>query len=78
MRASTLSRIAAPLLLALAACSTTETAAPGTASPDSGGWLTAAGKEPSQAEFAALAATCQDKGGAVESCLADLGLKRAQ
>jgi hypothetical protein len=77
MPASTLSRIVILPLLALAACATTETADTSSQSPDSGGWLTVAGKEPTQAEFAALAATCQDKGGAVESCLTDLGLKRA-
>jgi hypothetical protein len=42
----------------------------------------ASGKEPSKAEFAALAATCQDpdqvKHGTVEACLVDLGLKRGE
>ena len=47
------------------------------ASPDSGGWRLASGKVPTKAEFAAFAATCQDKGGAMDACLADLGLKRA-
>ena len=32
----------------------------------------------SQAEFAALAATCQYKGGAMDPCLTDLGLKRVR
>jgi hypothetical protein len=36
------------------------------------------GKPPSSTEFAALAATCETKGGAVEPCLTNLGLKRAQ
>ena len=35
-------------------------------------------KPPSQAEFAALAATCQDKGAAIDACLLNLGLKRAK
>jgi hypothetical protein len=77
MSASTLPRLAVLLLLALAACSTTETAAT-PASPDPAGWLLFSGKEPTKAEFAALAATCEVKGGAVDSCLTDLGLKRAQ
>jgi hypothetical protein len=41
------------------------------------GWRMASGKYPTQAEFAALAATCEAKGGALDSCFADLGLKRA-
>jgi len=65
-------------LLALAACdptaTQTSTAAPGPA-PEIAGWRMASGKTPTQAEFAALAATCEAKGGALDSCFADLGLK---
>jgi hypothetical protein len=73
-------RIAAVALLSLAACNTSDAA--GTAdgnSPDPAGWRMASGKEPTKAEFAALAATCQDqaKQDAVDACLAELGLKRA-
>jgi hypothetical protein len=75
-------RIAAVALLALAACHSSDAANTADASSsDPGGWRMASGKEPTRAEFAALAATCQDpdqaKQGTVESCLADLGLKKA-
>jgi len=75
----TLRFLAVAALLALAACdpttqtSTAETSPP----PDMTGWRMASGKYPTQAEFAALAATCEAKGGALDSCFADLGLKRA-
>jgi hypothetical protein len=78
MTASTLPRLTVPLLLALAACSTTETATTNSASPDPAGWLMSSGKEPTRTEFTALSATCEFKGGAVDSCLSDLGLKRAK
>ncbi|HXO02857.1 MAG TPA: hypothetical protein VN900_12415 [Stellaceae bacterium] len=45
--------------------------------PDSAGWQLASGKLPTKAEFTALAASCQDRGGAFEPCLTELGLKRA-
>ncbi|HXP03170.1 MAG TPA: hypothetical protein VN808_03550 [Stellaceae bacterium] len=78
MAASTLPHLAVLTLLALAACSTTDTAATDTASPDPGGWLMSSGKEPTGAEFTALSATCEAKGGAVDPCLTDLGLKRTK
>jgi hypothetical protein len=77
MTASTLPRLAVLLLLALGACATTESPII-SASPDSAGWLLTSGKEPTKAEFVALSATCEAKGGAVEPCLTDLGLKRAK
>jgi hypothetical protein len=77
MTASTLPRLVVLLLLALGACSTTETATT-SAPPDLAGWVMSSGKPPSSTEFAALAATCETKGGAVEPCLTNLGLKRAQ
>ena len=77
MTVSTLPRFAALLLLALGACTTMETAVTATPAPDPGGWLMSSGKQPTKAEFAALAATCEDKGGAVESCFTNLGLKHA-
>lgn len=69
--------IALAALLALAACTSpeVETAAAG---PDPSGWQLASGKSPTKAEFAALAATCESKGGTVDTCLVDLGLKRAK
>ena len=76
----TFPRLAVVLFLGLAACNSpdTGTAVAAPASPDA--WRLATGKAPSTAEFAALTATCQDdaKGGSFDSCLADLGLKRAQ
>jgi hypothetical protein len=77
MIASTVSRFAVLLPLALGACTTTETAVTATAPVDPGGWLMSSGKPPTKAEFAALAATCEEKGGAVEPCFTNLGLKRA-
>jgi hypothetical protein len=80
MSDSTLRFLAVVALLALAACdpAATQTSAIETAPvPDIAGWRMASGKSPTKAEFAALAATCLAKGGAIDSCFADLGLKRA-
>ena len=74
----TLTPLAALILLALAACGGSDVGSADLASPDPTGWRMSSGKAPSQAEFAALAATCQVKGGAVDSCFNDLGLKRAR
>jgi len=63
--------------LALAACADMA-GGQSAATPDPSGWQLASGKPPSQAEFAALAATCQDKGAAIDACLLNLGLKRAR
>jgi hypothetical protein len=72
-------RLAPIVLLVLAGCTQTDTADTGDANaPDPAGWRFASGNAPSKAEFAALAASCQDRGGALDSCLADLGLKRTQ
>jgi hypothetical protein len=78
MSDSTLRFLAITALLALAACdpAVTQTNAASAPGPDIAGWRMASGKAPSQAEFAALAATCEMKGGAIDSCFADLGLKR--
>jgi hypothetical protein len=75
----TLRPLALFALLALAACDSTDTSGPvaDTAAPDTSGWRLASGKAPTKAEFSALAATCEAKGGAVDACLTDLGLKRA-
>jgi hypothetical protein len=62
-------------LLGLAACAepVTETAS---APIDPTGWRLSSGKAPSKAEFSALSATCQAKGGETEACFKELGLKR--
>ena len=73
----TLKLLAAATLLATAACNETgpQTTSAETPPPDIAGWRMASGKVPTKAEFAALTATCQAKGGAVEPCLTELGLK---
>jgi hypothetical protein len=78
MTVSILARFGLLALFALAACTTTETATTDPAPTDPTGWRMASGKEPTTAEFAALAATCEDqaKGAPVDSCLAGLGLKK--
>lgn len=55
-----------------------------TSSPgDHRGWHFASGKPPSRAEYVAFVAACQDgtmrraQGKPLDSCLADLGLRRA-
>jgi hypothetical protein len=76
----TLFRLAFVALLALTACNSSETVADAAAPVDMTGWRMASGKTPTKAEFAAFTATCQDqsKGGVLDSCLANLGLKRGQ
>jgi hypothetical protein len=76
--ASTFPRLLPLALFALGACSTTETTTTSSTSPDRAGWLMSSGKEPTGNEFTALSATCEAKGGAVDSCLTGLGLKRAK
>ncbi|HWB48022.1 MAG TPA: hypothetical protein VG651_02855 [Stellaceae bacterium] len=65
-------------LLGAAACAElpTETAnAPVAADP--AGWRLSSGKTPTKAEFVALSATCEAKGGDPDACFKELGLKRA-
>lgn len=77
------------LVLALAACELFDPSPQSElGSGDMQGWRFASGKTPSRAEYAALVAACQDGAvrraaapgvsGALDVCLADLGLKRAQ
>jgi hypothetical protein len=76
MSGRTLKRFAILALLALGGCdggAEIGSVAEGP-TPDPGGWRLASGKTPTKAEFAA---SCQDRGGALDPCLADLGLKRA-
>jgi len=73
-------RLALVLLLCLAGCA--EESAP-SGPPDMQGWRLATGKRPTRAEYTAIVAACQDgavrssKAAQLDSCLADLGLKRA-
>jgi hypothetical protein len=80
MTGRTLFLLAFSAVLALAACQTSETAssAPDVPAPDMSGWRLSSGKAPTKAEFAALAATCEAQGGAMDPCLTELGLKKAQ
>jgi len=72
------------ILLSVAACAARDAAVPPSAFLEVGGWQEASGKPPSQAEFAAVVAACQDRamsadrGGLIDNCLADLGLRRVQ
>ena len=72
------------ILLSVAACAARDAAVPLSASSEVGGWQEASGKPPSQAEFTAVVAACQDRarsadrGGPMDNCLADLGLRRVQ
>jgi hypothetical protein len=80
--------IAFVMLLALTACVAADAIAPASASTEAHGWQEASGKPPSRAEFAAVLAACQDRAavkkntgeniGALDGCLADLGLRRVQ
>jgi hypothetical protein len=76
--------MAIAILLGAAACSIANAATPASASSELRGWRTAAGKPPSKSEFEAVLAACADraksanKTGAIEGCLADYGLRRAQ
>jgi hypothetical protein len=71
------------LLLLLAACSSTDPvpSESGTAPVPMQGWRTERGKVPTQAEFAAVVASCQDQAkapGDLDSCLNDMGLRRSR
>ena len=80
MSGRTLFLRAFPVLLALAACQTTETSSSADTGPppDLAAWRLASGKVPTKAEYAALTATCEAKGGITDACFAELGLKKAQ
>jgi hypothetical protein len=77
-------RFAVFILLGLAACAASDAVAPASASTEVRGWQEASGKPPSQVEFAAVVAACQDRAksagrnGPIDTCLADLGLRRVQ
>jgi hypothetical protein len=76
--------VALVVLLGRIACVTGDAVTPANASSELREWQTAAGKQPSKHEFAALVAACEDrvksanKGDPIEGCLADYGLHRAQ
>jgi len=78
-------RLAVLIMLGLTACGVFDSSQRGDlGSGEMRGWRSAAGKIPSRAEYAAIVAACQDgavrRGAAatLDSCLADLGLKRAE
>ena len=71
------------LLLVLAACSSNETVPSESSNPiPMEGWRTERGAVPTKAEFTAVVASCQDRAkadnGSLNSCLVDMGLKRAE
>jgi hypothetical protein len=76
--------IALLILLGLAACAARDAAMPASASSEVRGWQEATGKPPTEAEFAAVVAACQDREksadqtGPIDGCLGDLGLRRVQ
>ena len=80
MTGRTLFLLAFPALLALGACQNAETASSAAAAPpaDLAAWRLVSGKMPTQAEYAALTATCEAKGEMTDACFAELGLKKAQ
>ena len=74
------------IMLALAACQGGPGPAAGPA-PEIRGWQLASGKPPTRLEFDALVAACSDRqkralaqaaSGGLDSCLTDLGLRRAE
>ena len=76
------------IMLALAACKSAPTPPAAAEAPALRSWEMASGKAPTKVEFAALVAACEDRensgkpadppGGSLDSCLADLGLRRAE
>jgi len=75
-------RLAVLLILGLAGCSLFE-ADSEIGANDMTGWRYVSGKAPSQGEYTAMVAACQDgavrrpAGSTLDTCLAGLGLKRA-
>ena len=77
-----MARFAAVVMLGLAACSILDGEEPAAAPTDMQGWRFTSGKRPSRAEYTAVVAACeqgavtQGRGKPLDSCLADLGLRR--
>ena len=73
----------AVVMIPLAGCGPSDTSpVPGSGRDGVAGWTFASGKRPSRAEYAALVASCQQgavrsaRGKNLETCLAELGLRR--
>jgi hypothetical protein len=67
-------------LLGLAGCQNQNAEITAAPTPiDITGWRLVSGRAPSQAEFAALTATCEERSGSgpLDDCLANLGLKHS-
>ncbi len=79
-------RFAVLIMLGLTGSGVFDTSQPGdSGSGEMRGWRSASGKIPSRAEYGAIVAACQDgavqraaAAAALDSCLGDLGLKRAE
>jgi hypothetical protein len=75
-------RVAALLVLAVAACSLWDGDEPAASAIDMQGWRFTSGKRPSRAEYTAVVAACEQgalartQGKPLELCLTDLGLRR--
>lgn len=74
-------RAAIMLMLGVSACAASETVQEAIPSVD--GWKFASGKAPTVAEYSAVVASCQAgvvraAGKPLETCLADLGLRRGE
>ena len=76
--------VASFVLFGLVACATGDAVTPASASSELREWQTATGKPPSQNEFAAVVAACEDRAKSgnnsvpLEGCLAEYGLRRVQ
>jgi hypothetical protein len=76
--------VAVIVVFGLVACAAGDGVTPASASSELREWQTATGKPPSENEFSAVVAACEDraksshKSGPIEGCLADYGLRRVQ
>ena len=77
-----MARFAAVLMLGLAACALGDGDEPAAGPIDMQGWRFTSGKRPSRAEYTAVLAACEHgavagaQGKPLDSCLANLGLRR--
>jgi hypothetical protein len=76
-------RVVVLMMLAVAGCGRSDNGlVSGSGGDEVQGWIFASGKRPSRAEYAAFVASCQQgavrsaQGKPLDSCLADLGLRR--
>lgn len=71
-------RLVVLMVLTLAACGPADIAPNQASAPvPIEGWRTEHGRAPTQAEFSALAATCEAKAAPLDTCLTEMGLRRS-